>query len=259
MAFKHILGVIFASIFFISNIMFVVFFFLYVYAKVKKQPKSNIKKRKIATLICLVACLMLFFILPVFTMRMESTSMMARKPIIYLYPEKETDISVKLGLPKQIAHSYPKYTTGWKVHAEPDGTLTDSETGRELYSLYYESECVEPYKQTNEGFCIAGKDTICFLEEKLSILGLNEREAEEFIIYWLPKLESNEYNYIRFATKEEIDKNMPLDIQPKPDTTIRVMMIYKGLGEPINVQEQKLRPVERRGYTAVEWGGTFPG
>ena len=41
-------------------------------------------------------------------------------------------------------------------------------------------------------------------EEKLAILGLNEREAEEFIIYWLPKLESNKYNYIRFATEEEI-------------------------------------------------------
>ena len=181
------------------------------------------------------------------------------KPIIYLYPEKETDISVKLGLPEQITHSYTKYTTGWNVHAKTNGTLTDTETGKELYSLYYESKCAEPFEQTNKGFCVAGENTIPFLEEKLAILGLNEQEAEEFIIYWLPKLESNKYNYIRFATKEEIDKNMPLNIQPKPDTTIRVMMVYKWLDEPINVQEQKLQPVERKGYTAVEWGGTFPG
>ena len=34
------------------------------------------------------------------------------------------------------------------------------------------------------------------LEEKLAILGLTERESEEFIVYWLPKLEKNKYNYI---------------------------------------------------------------
>lgn len=30
-------------------------------------------------------------------------------------------------------------------------------------------------------------------EEKLEILGLNYKETEEFIVYWLPKLEQNEY------------------------------------------------------------------
>ena len=34
------------------------------------------------------------------------------------------------------------------------------------------------------------------------------------------------YNYIRFATREEIDANMPLTITPEPDTTIRILMEY---------------------------------
>ena len=130
------------------------------------------------------------------------------------------------------------------------------ETGRNLYSLYYESKNAVNFKIEDEGFVVKGEDTAKFLEEKLEILGLNEREAEEFIIYWLPKLEENKYNYIRFASKEEIEENMPLEISPKPDTTIRVLMTYKGLENKIEVREQKLEQQERKGFVAVEWGGT---
>lgn len=178
------------------------------------------------------------------------------KPIIYLYPTKETEVSVKLMNKDNITVSYPKYLDGWNVIAKPDGTLTDLATNRELYALYYESENAKPFKIEKDGFVVKGEDTIKFLEEKLAILGLNEREAEEFIVYWLPILESNEYNYIRFATEEEINANMPLEINPKPDTTIRVLMSYKGLNEPIDVKEQKLETPERQGFVAVEWGGT---
>ena len=88
------------------------------------------------------------------------------------------------------------------------------------------------------------------------MLGLTEKEAEEFIIYWLPILESNRYNYIRFADADEIEKNMPLKISERPDTVIRVLMTFKGLDEPVQVEEQKLTPAERSGFTVVEWGGT---
>ena len=179
------------------------------------------------------------------------------KPIIYLYPKKETEVSVKLGLPEQITCSYPKYTSsGWKVLAKPSGELLDLETRRNLYSLYYESNAINEFKIENTGFVVKGEETSEFLEEKLKILGLTDKEAEEFIIYWLPKLESNNYNYIRFATKEEVNLNMLLNIEPNPDTVIRVLMIFKGLDTPISVKEQKLITPERKGFVAVEWGGT---
>ena len=72
----------------------------------------------------------------------------------------------------------------------------------------------------------------------------------------LPKLESNKYNYIRFATEDEISNNMPLEINPKPDTIIRILMIFKGLEKPIEVTQQELSTPERVGFTIVEWGGT---
>ena len=177
------------------------------------------------------------------------------KPIIYLYPEKTTEVTVKLGNPEKITCSYPKYTTGWNVIASPDGTLVDTNTGRKLYSLYWEG-LGDNKNDLEEGFVVKGDETIEFLEEKLEILGLNEFEAEEFIVYWLPKLESNKYNYIRFATMEEINKNMPLEFSVEPDTIIRVLMQYKGLDEPIEVKEQELVTPERNGFVAVEWGGS---
>ena len=49
---------------------------------------------------------------------------------------------------------------------------------------------------------------------------------------------------------------MPLGIEPKPDTVIRVLMDWKALDEKIEVKEQKLEKTERKGYTVVEWGGS---
>ncbi len=177
------------------------------------------------------------------------------KPIIYLYPEEEMQISVKLGRKEKITCSYPEYKDGWNVIAKTDGTLVDVKTGRNLYALYWEGIHSEKCDFT-EGFVVARKDTISFLEEKLELLGLNERESEEFIVYWLPRLQENKYNYIRFATMEEINKNMPLEFSVEPDTLIRVLMQYKKIDKYIEVKEQKLETPERKGFTVVEWGGT---
>ena len=180
----------------------------------------------------------------------------AYKPIIYLYPTQTTDISVKLLKSENITASYPTYKDGWEVTANPKGDLVDKETGRNLYSLYYEGINEIDFQVEEEGFVVKGEEIVDFLEEKLSILGLTEREAEEMIVYWLPILEANEYNYIRFATNEEINANMPLEINPQPDTIIRVLMIFKKLDNPIDVKEQILQTPTREGYVVVEWGGT---
>ena len=180
----------------------------------------------------------------------------AFKPIIYLYPEKEKEVEVKLLNKDLITCSYPKYEDGWSVQAKPNGDLKDKQTGRNLYALYYESDLVKNAKVEDEGFCIKGEDTAKFLEEKLTMLGLTDRETEEFIVYWLPKLETNKYNYIRFLSKEEIEENMPLEITPNPDSVIRVWMSYKGIDKPVNVEKQIIETPVRTGFTVVEWGGT---
>lgn len=214
--------------------------------------ESNYEMMFIAGIIISIAAIIIVSIYE--SVMMPNT--IAYKPIIYLYPNEEMKLSVKLVNSENITCSYPKYVNNWNVFAKPNGDLLDLNTGRSLYSLYYESKNVVKFDVKEDGFIVKGEDAAKFLEEKLAILGLNEREAEEFIIYWLPKLESNKYNYIRFATKEEINENMPLEFSLKPDTLIRVLMTYKGLEKPMDVKEQQLVTPSRTGFVAVEWGGT---
>ena len=164
-----------------------------------------------------------------------------KKPIIYIYPIEKMDVEVPFGNPQYLSCTYPKYKNGWSVTADVDGTLVDKNTEKNLYALYWEGKEVPKNINLKEGFCVKGKDTATFLEEKLSLLGLSDKEAEEFIIYWLPKMEENNYN---------------LEITTKPGNLIRVMMDWKGLDEKIEVQEQNLETPIREGYTVVEWGGT---
>lgn len=179
-----------------------------------------------------------------------------KKPIIYLYPEADTELTVKLGKPEKLTVSYPAYGDGWRVLARPDGTLTDLDSGRRLYALYWEgvSEAAPPM---DEGFVVAGADAATFLEEKLAALGLTEREAQEFIVYWLPILLDHPYNLIRFAGIDEINAAMPLAFSVEPDTLIRVYMVTKPLEAPVEVPEQVLPEAPARtGFTVVEWGGS---
>ena len=177
------------------------------------------------------------------------------KPLIYLYPESEMNVSVKLSNPDLLTTTYPKYDSSWNVLALPDGSLYDN-NGKYYYGLYWEG-LNDIEEEFNDGFVVSKEDSIKFLEEKLAILGLNEREINEFIIFWLPKLEENEYNLIRFASREVIDSEMNLDISPKPDTVIRVLMEYKPLDKKMDIKPQVLEKVSRNGFTVVEWGGTL--
>ena len=174
------------------------------------------------------------------------------KPVIYLYPEKETKVSVNLDFSGKLTATYPEYDGGWKVTAMPDGTLFD-ENGREYYCLYWEGISGTEY-DFSKGFCIPGSKTAEFLENALPKLGLSPKEANEFIIYWLPQMIENEYNLISFQGEAYTD-SAKLEIKPEPDTLIRIFMAWKPLEEAVKIEPQELSAPERKGFTAVEWGG----
>lgn len=177
----------------------------------------------------------------------------AEKPVLYLYPEEETQVSVALNFDGELTSTYPAYENGWTVDASPDGTLTDPNTGRQYYCLFWEGVSRTEY-DFSTGFCVTGENTAAFLEDALAQLGLTEQEANEFIIYWLPKMEHNPYNLISFQQEAYTD-SAQLTIDPAPDTLVRVFMAWQGLDQPVEVEPQSLTAPERTGFTAVEWGG----
>ncbi len=181
---------------------------------------------------------------------------LAAKPLIYLYPEETTTVSVSFADTDEIefTHTYPSYPDeGWEVIADPDGTLQIPGTDDIYYGLYWEG--ITGFStDPDTGFVVPAEDTAEFLEQALESLGLSWRESNEFIVYWLPILDTASYNLIHFATDEWNDA-VPLDIDPEPDTLIRVMMLYTPLNYPVEIPPQELPYTAREGFTVVEWGG----
>ena len=179
-----------------------------------------------------------------------------KKPVIYLYPEKSMDISVQLNIKKsKLTTIYPKFNQNnntWKVYVNANGEIKIRD---KIYPyLFWESESYF-INEINEGFIVKDENAEEFLEEKLKILGLNNKESTDFITFWLPVLLKNKLSLCYFQS-EEYFENYELNINPKPDSLIRIFLSIKKINSPIKIKEQKLTSNERKGFTVVEWGGT---
>lgn len=177
------------------------------------------------------------------------------KPVIYIYPTSEMDVKIKFDRSVTFTAVYPPFSSdnGWEFHAKPDGTLL---IGNRAYSSLFWESVSGFLSDFSEGFVVSGSDATDFLEEKLSILGLSEFEANEFIAYWLPALIKNQLSLVAFQF-ENYDERYPLIIEPKPDSVLRVFLAIKKIQSPptVLIPEQILPHFNRSGYTVVEWGG----
>ena len=180
------------------------------------------------------------------------------KPVIYLYPEREMDVRVRLEYDGKLDATYPAYPEGgWHVTARPDGTLIDKTDGHEYSYLFWDGFYDNQF-DFSRGFIVKGKDTARFLQDTLSAMGLTPREYNEFIVYWLPKMQHNAWNLIAFQGAEYTD-HARLTITPKPDSLLRVFMAFKSVPYPYAIPPQTFPKFERRGFTVIEWGGSDAG
>ena len=202
-----------------------------------------------------IALLALLLVLPFVACEPQSPEMATKKPVIYLYPTVETECSVRLTLNGKLTCTYPAYgENGWESFvASPDGTLTFPD-GRSYYCLYWEGLSYTKW-DFSSGYCVPGADTADFLADVLLRMGLTEREANEFIIYWLPFMQNNAYNVISFQT-DAYEAHAKLEITPAPDTLLRIFMAWYASDAPVEISAPEMTPVTRTGFTVVEWGGS---
>ncbi|MDO5558934.1 MAG: dockerin type I domain-containing protein [Oscillospiraceae bacterium] len=187
----------------------------------------------------------------------------AYKPAVYLYPEEETEVTVSVDLNGDFTCVYPEFTdpdtSTWKVTANPDGTLY-TEDGSQYSYLFWEGTQKADWDMS-EGFIVRGCDTLAFLKKQLPLMGLTPKEYNDFIVYWLPQMQNNGYNYITFQTDSYTD-NAVLNVTPQADSVLRVFMAYMPVNEKEaqTLKETTQEPVfdsfSRDGFTVVEWGGT---
>lgn len=178
------------------------------------------------------------------------------KPVLYVYPEKNnTEVQLSLDYDGSLTTVYPAFTKEncWEFTADKDGIITMGD--REYNYLFWEGEDSRKTK-IDTGYCVAKEDLVPFLEKELKDLGLNDKEMDDFITYWLPRLSQNKYNLISFNNSEYVD-TAKLQIKPAPDTLIRVFMTYKGVEKPVKIAAPaRNKTPERTGFTVVEWGGS---
>ena len=190
------------------------------------------------------------------------------KPVVYLYPEEEQGLTMTIDVKGTLDMVYPAperqvqteegTQASWTISAAPDGTLTDA-SGRSYPYVFWEG----PVRQDTpeRGFIVAREDAVLFLEEKLALLGLSDKEAADFITYWAPRIRANEYTFVSFdassyAQQVTYSFTDEAGAPVEPDTFIRVFMTIRAADANEEVTPQVFGPTPTRsGFTVVEWGG----
>lgn len=186
------------------------------------------------------------------------------KPAIYLYPEKPTELSVQVIPDGYLTDTSPFSSDGiWEVLANPDGSLTRLDLVRgpnETYPyLYYEAQ-IRNLSVPKEGWVVERSKIKNQISKILFQLGLNEKETADFLSYWVPKLNDKPYYFVTLVSQDELNRKETLLFSQKPDTMIRVRMVFEGLNNQVFVPPLLLPQTPRReGFTVVDWGGGVVG
>lgn len=180
----------------------------------------------------------------------------ACKPAIYLYPTKKENVNVKVNTTGFFTLTIPDYnsSTGWNVIANPDGII-EANNNRYPY-LYYESKVPDSkITKPQNGYVVTQNELSQLFQTLLPKLGLNNKEMKEFTDYWTKALPHSPYYFVGIMEKESIDQIEPLDINPSPDSIIRVRLYFEMLEKSISVKQPVITTPQRNGFTVVEWGG----
>ena len=179
------------------------------------------------------------------------TCNMAYKPNIYIYPNEQIDLSVKLSFPMggKIVTSIPEYGTGWNIKVDTSGLINNT------YScLFYESTQPDVW-QRSYGWIIQIDKLESFFRQNMMNYGFNGREIDDFIEYWIPKFNSYPLYSIYPQTKSIIDDVIQLDFSKQPENILRLFYVIKGHNQLQNkLTEPTIDEFKREGYFVTEWG-----
>jgi hypothetical protein len=183
--------------------------------------------------------------------------MYVQKPAIYLYPTQQTKVSIKHSFKGTLGTTYPAYGNGWDVIADTNGSLLNTKDNRRYEYLFWDGKCQFPaaHFDYRDGFVVKKEESQAFLWKTLASIGLNNKEINDFVVYWLPQLEQHEQNFIHFRVNDDIDHSSVLTVVPQPDSWIRLFMELKPVPEGFSIPPQALPTCSRKGFTLVEWGG----
>jgi len=172
-----------------------------------------------------------------------------KKPAVYLYPETDLQVQVHLDVDGELTVTEPDYGDGWEVLVSEDGLID----GQYDY-LFYEMR-LKSLTLPDSGWIVEYSQLEPWFDVNLGLLGLNPYEAAEFKEYWLGKLPQSAYYEVKLLTTDFLEDHMTLEIDPQPDTIIRLIFCFSPLSQATYIDEPEVVTPIRKGFTVVEWGG----
>lgn len=176
-----------------------------------------------------------------------------KKPAIYLYPIRKQKIDVFLAINGDITTSIPPYSKGWSVMVDSNGSIENK------YDYLFYENTLKTIELPKEGWIKQGNELDMWFDTILPKLGLNSKETEQFKEYWLKELDKNALYEIKLFSSVFLSQNMTLNIDPKPDTLIRVIFNFKRIQKVYELKEPAIITPKREGFDVLEWGGMMRG
>ncbi|MCE3294538.1 MAG: leucine-rich repeat protein [Crocinitomicaceae bacterium] len=176
----------------------------------------------------------------------------AYKPNIYLYPEKETDLIVGLSFPKggRILKSIPIHHKDkkWQVRIKPNGKINNR-----YDFLFYES--MQPDKWQRKSGWLVKRDTLkAFFEHNMKAYGFNQKEITDFTEYWKSRL-TGEYYLVYPQENKQVDRLIKLSISVPPDNVLRLQYFITTGKENSKIRVHKIpKKFKREAFHICEWG-----
>jgi hypothetical protein len=85
--------------------------------------------------------------------------------------------------------------------------------------------------------------------------GFEGREIDDFIDYWIPKLDDYAFYSIYPQKERTITNVIKLDFSKQPDSMLRLFYVIKGHNQlPDELLEPTIESFERNGFVVTEWG-----
>lgn len=176
------------------------------------------------------------------------------KPMILLYPDSALAVDVELDASIRLVSVYPKPSRGiWHMRASPDGELQDIATSKRYSGLFWESEGWTP-PPSDTGLVVRGTEFAETLDSLLERRGLNFREREEFVTFWISRVARHPWVSIQFQDQAFAAAH-PVRISPRPDVFLRTFVVFQGMDIPRRLEPPRVSATVRHGFVAVEWGG----
>ena len=207
----------------------------------------------------------------------------AGKPVILFYPKELISVEVILDLdetiwkmpllyPEPINNNlYIQNKIKWKIDVDSNGIITYN--NQKYAYLFWEAlVCPDNFKiDLLNATCIESINAPYILDKMLISYGLNIKERQDLITFWLHDIIQKEY--VVFQIIGSLQQNnlyetiyfgdsfynsvTTLQINPPPDSLLRILLLFSGSDSYIKCNYVHHQNVKRNDndYWVVEWGG----